>query len=109
MGELAGGRAAEIVIDTQLDPTGARLISVSGELDSSNVALLEATIASVTAEHPERLIFDLSGLRFMDSAGISALIGAAGKVNAVHLRNPSQAVRRVVELTGLTGVLPMGP
>jgi anti-anti-sigma factor len=98
-----------MVIDTRIDPTGAPLITVAGELDSSNVASLEATIASVTAEHPERLIFDLSGLRFMDSAGISALIGAAGKVAAVHLRDPSQAVRRVIELTGLSGVLPIEP
>ena len=54
-------------------------------------------------------MFDLSGLRFMDSAGISALIGATGKVRDVRLREPSQAVRRVIELTGLTGVLPIGP
>jgi len=109
VGELAEGRAAEIVIDTGIEPTGAPLITVSGELDSSNVASLEAAIASITAERPERLVFDLSGLRFMDSAGISALIGATGKVRDVRLREPSQAVRRVIELTGLTGVLPIGP
>jgi anti-anti-sigma factor len=109
VGELAGDRAAEIVIDTRIDATGEPLITVSGELDSSNAASLEAAIASITANRPERLIFDLSGLRFMDSAGISALIGAAAKVETVRLRAPSQPVRRVIELTGLSGVLPVEP
>jgi anti-anti-sigma factor len=107
VGDLAGDRAAEVVIDTRSDAAGVPLIAVSGELDSSNVASLDAAIATVTAARPERLIFDLSGLRFMDSAGISVLIGAAAKVDGVHLRNPSLAVRRVIELTGLTGVLPV--
>jgi anti-sigma B factor antagonist len=107
--DLGTDRAAEVVVDRRIDPSGAPLLVVSGELDSSNVASLEATIASIAAERPERLIFDLSGLRFMDSAGISLLIGAAAKVEAVHLRDPSQAVRRVIELTGLTDILPTEP
>jgi anti-sigma B factor antagonist len=109
VGDLAGDRAAEVVVDTRADAAGVPLIVVSGELDSSNVASLNAAIASITAERPERLIFDLSGLRFMDSAGISVLIGAAAKVHAVHLRNPSPAVTRVIELTGLTRILPTEP
>jgi anti-sigma B factor antagonist len=105
MAELDDDRAAEVEIDTGLDPTGAAIVTVSGELDISNAATLQEAVASITAKRPERLIFDLSGLRFMDSAGIAVLIDAAGKVNAVRLRDPSPAVRRVVELTGLTNVL----
>jgi anti-anti-sigma factor len=109
VGELAGNRAAELVIETLLEPGGVPVITVGGELDGSNVGSLEAAIDSVTAERAERLVFDLSGLRFMDSAGISALIGAAARVDAVELRRPSAAVTRVVELTGLSGVLPTEP
>jgi len=105
MAELEGDRPADVVIDTRVDPTGAPIVTLSGELDSSNVGMLEATVASITADQPERLIFDLSGLRFMDSAGIAVLIGAAATVNAVHLRDPSPIVRRVVEVTGLSDVL----
>jgi anti-anti-sigma factor len=105
MAEVERDRAAEVAIDIRSDPTGVPIITVSGELDISNAGKLEATVASAAAERPERLIFDLSGLRFMDSAGIAVLLGAAAKVSTVHLRDPSPAVRRVVELTGLTGVL----
>lgn len=107
MAALDDERAAEIVIGTRVDPTGVPIVILSGELDSSNVGSLAATVASITAEHPERLIFDLGGLRFMDSAGIAVLIGAAAKVNAVHLRDPSPIVRRVIEVTGLSDVLPI--
>lgn len=109
MGYLSEDRAAKVVIDTRNDPGGDALVILAGELDSSNVASLEATIASITAEHRERLVFDLSGLRFMDSAGIAVLIDAAAKVDAVRLRDPSPVVRRVIELTGLSGVLPIEP
>ena len=47
-------------------------------------------------------MFDLAGLRFMDSAGIAVLLGATKRVERVSLREPSPTVRRVVELTGLT-------
>jgi anti-sigma B factor antagonist len=105
MAELESAQPAELVIDTGVDQAGTRLVTVSGELDISNAASLEATVASITAESPERLIFDLSGLRFMDSAGIAVLIGAAAKVNVVQLRDPSPIVRRVVQMTGLSSVL----
>ncbi len=98
-----------IVVDTRLDQAGVPIITVSGELDSSNAASLEATIAPFAAEHTDRLVFDLSELRFMDSAGIAVLVGLTAKGNAVQLREPSQAVRRVIELTGLSGVLPTEP
>src|SRR4051794_13069012 len=109
MAELEDEPAAEAVIHTGSDPTGVPVVTVTGELDLSNADKLEAAVASIAAKRPERLIFDLSGLRFMDSAGIAVLLGAASKVNAVHLRDPSQAVRRVVELTGLTDVLTIEP
>jgi len=108
MGGLGGDRAAdvaEVLIGTRIDPTGVPIVTISGELDTSNAASLEEAIASTVAKHPELLIFDLGLLRFMDSAGIAVLVGVAAQVNTVQLRNPSGVVRRVIELTGLSGVL----
>ena len=105
MAELDGERAADMVIEKRSDPGGAPVVAVSGELDISNAATLEATVAALAAERPERLSFDLSGLRYMDSAGIAVLLGAATKLKEVHVRDPSPAVRRVIEITGLSDVL----
>lgn len=107
MAELDGDSAADVVIDTGVDPSGVPVVIVSGELDSSNAAALETVVTSVIAGKPDRLIFDLGRLRFMDSAGIAVLIGAAAKVGAVRLRDPSPIVLRVVEITGLSEVLPV--
>ena len=80
-------------------------MNLSGELDSANAGALDASLAPLTGDGSARLIFDLSGLRFMDSAGIAVLLGVAAKVAAVRLRDASPAVRRVIELTGLSDVL----
>jgi anti-sigma B factor antagonist len=104
MAELDNNSSTTVLIDVELDPTGAQVVILSGELDSSNVAQLEAKVASITAESSRPLIFDLTGLQFMDSAGIAALIGAATKTS-VSLRNPSPVIRRVLKATGLCGVL----
>lgn len=107
MTELKGDRAAEAAIETSVDATGAPVITVSGELDISNAKVLQATVASISATRPQRLTFDLAGLRFIDSAGIAVLLRAASEVDGVRLCRPSPAVRRVVELTGIAEVLPI--
>jgi anti-sigma B factor antagonist len=109
MGDLDADRAAEVAVDTHIDPAGVPIVTITGELDSSNASSQEAAIASIAAAHPERLIFDLSGLRFMDSAGIAVLVGIAATVDSVQLRDPSHTVRRVIDVTGLSNVLPIEP
>jgi anti-anti-sigma factor len=93
-----------VQIDLRLDPTGAQVVVVSGELDSSNAATLQERVASIPSQPAQRLIFDLTGLRFMDSAGIAVLLGAAAKASSVSVRNPSPIIRRVLEAMGLSGV-----
>jgi anti-anti-sigma factor len=86
---------------------GVPVLAVSGELDMSNVEHMRAAVSSCGAERAGRLVFDLSGLRFIDSAGIAVLLDAAERIGTVVVRSPSPAVRRVIEVTGLTEVLPI--
>jgi anti-anti-sigma factor len=106
MAELGSQTPAELTIERSLDEDGAPVLALGGELDISNAPALRGALASVTEEKPSRLTFDLKELRFMDSAGVAVLITAAREVDDVHLRDPSPIVRRVIELTGLSGVLP---
>lgn len=105
MADVDEGAAAEITLSTRVDPGGARVVSVAGELDSSNAQMLADTMATLLAERPERVIFELGALRFMDSAGIAVLVRTAADVETVEIRDPSPIVRRVIEVTGLTHVL----
>jgi anti-anti-sigma factor len=94
-------------INMRLDPTGTQVVTLSGELDSSNAASLREQVASIPPQPTRPLIFDLTDLRFMDSAGIAVLIGAEAKAGSVSIRNPSPIIRRVLEATGLSGVFPI--
>jgi anti-sigma B factor antagonist len=107
MAELEPERAM-VQIEMHLDPSGTQVVSLAGELDSSNADSLQERVASIPPQPPRRLIFDLTHLRFMDSAGIAVLIGAA-KASSVSLRNPSPIIRRVLEATGLSGVFSIEP
>jgi anti-anti-sigma factor len=109
MAELDDNAGAQLRVETDSDPAGQPVIRVAGDLDISSVDGLRSAVEAATTSRPERLTFDLAALRFMDSAGIAVLLGAAKDVATVRLRSPSQAVRRVVELTGLTDVLVVEP
>ena len=60
---------------------------------------------NVLADPPPSLVFDLAGLRFMDSAGIAVLVQVAAEVNDVRVRDPSPIISRLIAVTGLSGVL----
>ena len=77
------------------------IISVTGELDFSNVHLLrDATTRSLHPGSP--LTFDLGALTFIDSSGLAVLIEAAQQANPLVLRNTPDKIRRVIAATGLT-------
>ncbi len=45
----------------------------------------------------------------MDSSGLALLASVAQRVPEVELRDPSPIVRRLIELTGLVGILNVTP
>jgi anti-sigma B factor antagonist len=97
---------AELNITPSSDD-GVPVLSVSGELDMSNVEHMRAAVASSGAARTGRLVFELSGLRFIDSAGIAVLLEASESIGSVSVRSPTPPVRRVIEITGLTEILPI--
>jgi anti-anti-sigma factor len=91
------------------DAGGDTVIALNGELDISSADTLRAAVEEIVAEGPRRLVFDLGGLTFMDSSGIAVMVYAANNLDEVELLHASSIIRRVVEATGLSDVLRMGP
>jgi anti-anti-sigma factor len=81
------------------------VVIVEGELDASGTEWLVGCVAAVLERHPTSIAIDARGLSFMDSSGLrSMLIARAAAEEAgvpFCITRPSQAVRRMVERTGL--------
>ena len=99
------GRGSSGSADVAFDDDGVPIIRLSGEIDMSNVDALRRTIEPVVARAPDRVIFDLSALSFMDSSGIALLLQVSAKSESVRVRRPSPLVQRMIEATGLTDIL----
>ena len=81
------------------------VITVIGEVDLANRERFHAVVERALFAAPAKLIFDLARERFMDSSGLGVLLSAANKATSVEVRTPSLAVRRLIELSGLTNLL----
>jgi anti-anti-sigma factor len=81
------------------------VIIVEGELDASGTDWFGACVSAVLERHPTSIAVDARGLSFMDSSGLRSLLvaRAAAEEAGVPFRitEPSPAVRRMVERTGL--------
>ena len=77
------------------------VMRLSGELDLEQMdAFVESAMASIDGQR--EIVFDLSQLTFLDSSGIRAIVGLAGRVpQGVVLRNPRDNVRRVLRIVDL--------
>jgi anti-anti-sigma factor len=79
-------------------------LRVRGELDLAAVPELRACV-SATVLRDGRAVLDLSGIEFVDVAGLSALTALAHEAQQggwlLDMRHASLAVRQLARLTGL--------
>jgi anti-anti-sigma factor len=86
-----------------------QVISLSGELDLANAGTAEAALEAALRQE-RRVVVDMRKLEFIDSTGIALLVAALGHDGDAEIGfvpSASQAVNRVLELTGLAERLPL--
>jgi anti-anti-sigma factor len=79
---------------------------LEGELDMATAGGLSDLLHAVAAGEGE-IVLDFSGVSFMDSSGLRALLEGAGLPNGsgpVVIKDPSPQVRRVLEVSIPDGV-----
>ncbi len=97
-----GGHPGVLYTDTYLSvrwsPADSSVI-VEGEVDVSNSAALATALAEARSERGE-ITIDAGALRFVDLAGLRALLAPASPVagSAVRLRNVPPYLRRLMEM-----------
>jgi anti-anti-sigma factor len=85
-------------------------IAVAGKIDLATVDVLHEGLRPVlSAQIPHRIDVDLAGVTFMDCTGLSALVAvrhaAVRTGRQLQVTNPQPIVCRIVELSGLLGIL----
>jgi anti-sigma B factor antagonist len=84
---------------------GLEVLTVRGELDISTAARLQQELGGLLDAGTERVAVDLSGVVFMDSSALSALVAARERAvlhsQQLTLSNPSPACAKVLGITGL--------
>lgn len=85
-------------------------ITLEGEFDMTGTQRFWAFVTEALAEDPRAITVDASGLEFIDSSGLLALLRARDAAVeagvAFRVSDPSPALRRLVEVTGVKDLLP---
>jgi anti-sigma B factor antagonist len=84
-------------------------LTVIGEIDYSTSPQLRRTLLDVLDASGPDAVVDLSAVDFIDASGIGVLVGAARLAGSwggqLIIRNPSRAVRLVLDVLELDGAL----
>ena len=85
---------------------------IYGELDECSASEAKQILDKVLLDNlnTSKVIFDLSGLSFMDSTGVGLLIGRYKKLKQfnipTYIAGASVSAERVIELAGLYNIMP---
>ena len=103
MDEQVVGPDLVLTTDTEGDRA---VIVIKGELDAYTAPGVEEQIANLVGRGINNIVLDLSETGFLDSSGLRAILTAhrrlASEQGSLALRNPSEPVTRLLEITGLT-------
>jgi stage II sporulation protein AA (anti-sigma F factor antagonist) len=88
------------------------VVVATGEVDLFTAPGLRAALLNA-ARASARVVVDLTGVTFLDSSGLAVLIsalqsaGERGQEASPHLAGPTPPVRRVLDITRLSEMLPI--
>ena len=87
------------------------LVELVGEADVTNSDALREVLDAEVAKQPSTLIIDLSGLRFMDSSALHALLRVNRSLDrqggVLALVSPQAAVAKILRLTTADRLIPV--
>ena len=91
------------VVRVDGDPSSP-VVRLAGEIDVFNARLLDDALTRLLETDPDQVVVDLSGVRFLDSTGLSVLVRTRRRLrnwNAFVLAAPNADVRRTLDVSGL--------
>jgi len=95
-----------MVLDMTTSREGPEIrLALGGELDIAEGPRVERELRALEQERPERLVLDLSGLRFMDSTGLRLIVSSHQRLAAdgrrLHIVPGPAQIQRIFRITRL--------
>lgn len=93
--------STSLTLDTARRPDGKIVLAATGEIDPSNIEMFAQAVSTALADAAgsgRRLIVDLSGVEYLDSAAISVLFPHAERMHLVA----QPLLMRILDISGLT-------
>lgn len=86
-------------------------VALHGELDIATAPILRDALTAQIDDGVTDVCLDLADLQFVDSTGLGVIVGVHRRLQRVggtlRLRSPRPAILRVLEISGLAGVVPV--
>ena len=79
-------------------------------LDASMAENFKSEVKNIVDGGSRHLVIDFSGVQFMDSSGLGALVGSLKYIGAggvIEIAEPCDAVQKVLRLTRMNKVFPV--
>jgi anti-sigma B factor antagonist len=101
-------------MEDQAAPDGSVVVTLPAEIDVTNSEEVYEQLAAALAPGVHTMIADMMATIFCDSSGVHAIIHAQESAAARDVRmllavSSSTSVRRVLELIGVTRLMPVYP
>ena len=101
----------DLEIKTQADKNGVVTVILDGSIDAYSYSKLEEVFNKLLNQRQYKLVVDLTGVDYLNSAGAGVFIGTLGVTEEnngkIVLVNPQSAVRDVFDLLGLSKIFPI--
>ena len=98
---------------TVISPAPSATVVLDGELDIATGPAIRRSLMAAIRGRNVHLAVDMSGVTFIDAAGIGVLVDAASRARKaggrLSLLAPSWPVRRLLDILHLDGILPTAP
>ncbi|MDX3526681.1 STAS domain-containing protein [Streptomyces sp. ID05-39B] len=98
-------------VEVTLPREDVALVTVEGHLDLDTATEFQAHLANQLHHGRRHFLLDLSGVPFMDSSGMNIILRVYQEARelpgSVHVIDPTPAVRRVLDLTGVSITVPI--
>jgi len=101
-----------MTVDTRQIEPGIAIVTITGRLIMGReLDKLVAAVQNLLGQQQKKIVFDISGLDYLDSAGIGTLVSCVSQIKkaggTLRVAGANPRVQRLIKMTGVGDILSM--